>query len=112
LPPEYTPSGLGRVPSATRLWFAAPRHLARQVGDASWSHFIIFLVPMVHVDDVEMTEGVASSTPHASRVPAPGATVPVGQQPLAAARAARRPRGVASIKGPLTGSERRSASSG
>ena len=24
---------LGRVPSATRLWFAAPRHLARQVGD-------------------------------------------------------------------------------
>src|SRR6185312_11616391 len=30
--PEYTPSGLGRVPSATRPWFAAPRHLARQVG--------------------------------------------------------------------------------
>ena len=25
-PPEYTPSGLGRVPSATRLWFVAPRH--------------------------------------------------------------------------------------
>ena len=24
--PEYTPSGLGRVPSATRLWLAAPRH--------------------------------------------------------------------------------------
>ena len=45
---------------------------------------------MVRVDDVEMTEGVASSTPHASRVPAPGATVPVEQPPLAAARAARR----------------------
>ena len=56
----------------------------------SWSHFIIFFVPMVRVDDVEMTEGVASSTPHASRVPAPGATVPVGQPPSAAARAARR----------------------
>ena len=23
--PEFTPSGLRRVPSATRLWFAAPR---------------------------------------------------------------------------------------
>ena len=34
---------------------------------------------MVRVDDVEMTEGVASSTPHASRVPAPGATVPMEQ---------------------------------
>ena len=33
LTPEYTPSGLRRVPSATRLWFAAPRHLARQVGE-------------------------------------------------------------------------------
>ena len=43
-----------------------------------------------HDDDVEMTEGVASSTPHASRVPAPGATVPVEQAPLAVARAARR----------------------
>ena len=41
-------------------------------------------------DDVEVTEGVASSAPHASRVPAPGATVPVEQQPSAAARAARR----------------------
>ena len=39
-PPEYSPSGLGRVPSATRLWLAAPRHLARQVGGVSWSQFI------------------------------------------------------------------------
>ena len=45
---------------------------------------------MVRVDDVEMTEGVASSTPHVSRVPAPGATVPMEQLPSAAARAARR----------------------
>ena len=58
-------------------------------GTFSWSHFIIFFVPMVRVDDVEMTEGVASSTPHASRVPAPGATVPVEQPPSVAARAAR-----------------------
>jgi hypothetical protein len=43
-----------------------------------------------HHDDVEMTEGVASSAPHASRLPAPGATVPVEQPPSAAARAARR----------------------
>ena len=44
---------------------------------------------MVRVVNLEMTEGVASSTPHASRVPAPGATVPVGQPPSVAARAAR-----------------------
>src|SRR6185437_15662481 len=44
---------------------------------------------MVCVEDVEMTEGVASSTPHATRVPAPGATVPVEQPPSAAVRAAR-----------------------
>ena len=31
---------LRRVPSATRLWFAAPRHLARQIGAFSWSQFI------------------------------------------------------------------------
>src|SRR6185369_6121176 len=43
-----------------------------------------------HNDDVEMTEGVASSAPRASRLPAPGATVPVEQPPSAAARAARR----------------------
>ena len=45
---------------------------------------------MIRVDDVEMTEGVASSAPHASRLRAPGATVPMEQPPLAAARAARR----------------------
>src|SRR6185436_9533946 len=43
-----------------------------------------------HDDDVEMTEGVASSAPHASRLPAPGATVPVEQPPSAVARAACR----------------------
>src|SRR6185437_11402612 len=43
-----------------------------------------------HNDDVEMMEGVASSTPHASRLPMLGATVPVEQPPSAAARAARR----------------------
>jgi len=37
-----------------------------------------------------MTEGVASSTPHAPRVPAPGAIVPAEQPPSAATRAARR----------------------
>ena len=42
-----------------------------------------------HDDNVEM-EGVASSAPRASRLPAPGATVPVEQPPSAAARAARR----------------------
>src|SRR6185312_12358956 len=50
----------------------------------------LLLVSMVRVDDVEMTEGVASSAPHASRLPAPGATVPVEQPPSAAVRAARR----------------------
>ena len=39
-----------------------------------------------HDDDVEMTEGVASSAPHASRLPAPGATVPTEQPRSAAAR--------------------------
>ena len=34
--PEYSPSGLRRVHSATRLWFTTPRHLARQVGEVSW----------------------------------------------------------------------------
>ena len=48
------------------------------------------LVSMVRVDDVVMTEGVASSTPYASRVPALGATVPVEQPPSAAVRTARR----------------------
>src|SRR6185436_13605834 len=43
-----------------------------------------------HHDNVEMTEGVASSAPHASRLPAPGATVPVEQPPSVAAHAARR----------------------
>src|SRR6185312_13114336 len=43
-----------------------------------------------HDDNMEMTEGVASSAPHASRLPAPGAIVPVEQPPLAAACAACR----------------------
>ena len=34
-----------------------------------------------HDDDVEMTEGVASSAPRASRLPAPEATVPMEQPP-------------------------------
>ena len=42
-----------------------------------------------HDDDVEMAEGVASSAPRASRLPAPGATVPVEQPPMAAAPVAR-----------------------
>ena len=42
-----------------------------------------------HDDDVEMTEGVASSVPHASRLPAPGATMPMEQPLSVAARAAR-----------------------
>ena len=42
-----------------------------------------------HNDDVEMAEGVASSVPHASRLPAPGATVPMEQPPMAAAHVAR-----------------------
>ena len=50
-----------------------------------------------HDDDVEMTEGVASSVPHASCLPALGATMPVEQPPLAA-----------TVKGPLTNCERRS----
>ena len=41
-----------------------------------------------HDDDVEM-EGVASSAPRASRLPAPGATVPVEQPPMAAVHVAR-----------------------
>ena len=51
----------------------------------------ILLISMVrevehshHDDDVEMTEGVASSVPHASRLPTPGATVPVEKPPSAA----------------------------
>ena len=51
-------------------------------------------------DDVEMTEGMASSAPRASRLPAPGATVPVEQPPSA--------RVWAPVKGPLTSCERRS----
>ena len=54
---------------------------------------LISMVRMVehshHDDDVEMTEGVASFAPHASRLPAPGATVPVEQPPSAAAHTAR-----------------------
>lgn len=42
-----------------------------------------------HDDDVEMAEGVASSAPRASRLPTPGATVPVEQPPSAAAHVAR-----------------------
>ena len=42
-----------------------------------------------HNDSVEMTEGVASSAPLASRLPALGATVPVEQPPMAAAPVAR-----------------------
>ena len=42
-----------------------------------------------HDDDVEMVEGVVSSAPRASRLPAPGATVPVEQPPMAAAHVAR-----------------------
>ena len=41
-----------------------------------------------HGDDVEMAEGVASSVPRVSRLPAPGAIVPVEQPPVAAAHAA------------------------
>ena len=42
-----------------------------------------------HGDDVEMVEGVASSAPRASRLPAPGATVPVEHPLMAAAHVAR-----------------------
>ena len=45
---------------------------------------------MVRMDDVEMTEGVASSSPHASRLPVPGETVPMEQPPPVVARAACR----------------------
>ena len=41
-----------------------------------------------HDDDVEMVEGVASSMPHASRLLAPGATMPVEQPLMAVAHVA------------------------
>ena len=81
---------------AIRLWVCTPRHLARQVGEALASLVHLLLISMVrvvdhshHHDDVEMTEGVVSSAPRVFRLPAPGATVPVEQPPLAAAHVAR-----------------------
>ena len=38
--PEYTPSGLGRVPSATRLWFATPRQIQYENSILLFTHFL------------------------------------------------------------------------
>ena len=53
-----------------------------------------------HDDNVEM-EGVVSSAPRASRLPAPGATVPVEQPPMAAAHVARQRESGRPSKAPL-----------
>ena len=52
-----------------------------------------------HNDDVEI-EGVASSAPRASRLPTPGATVPVEQPLMAAAHVARQRESGRSSKAP------------